>query len=122
MNIRDKVLAILNSDSKEAFLLAMGHRLGISARDIFAEDSLDGLRRAQACNEIMISIWSQVWAMKEAQVNGYLDSDFLSILVGKADVGDARPHLRNAIEGALHAIRDAGAADQPSTGGPPPHG
>lgn len=118
MNIRDQVLAILNSESKEAFLLAIGHRLGISARDIFAEDGLDGLRRAQACNEMMISIWSQAWAMKEARVNGYPDSDFLSVLLGKADAGDARPHLRNAIESALLVIRDAGATDQPSVESP----
>ncbi|MFJ9079449.1 hypothetical protein ACIRO3_30050 [Streptomyces sp. NPDC102278] len=118
MNIRDQVLAILSSESKEAFLLAMGHRLGISAREIFTEDGLDGLQRAQACNEMMISIWAQVWAMKEGQVNGYPDSDFLSVLLDKADVGGARPHLRNAIESALLAIHDAGAADQRSVEGP----
>ncbi|MFI8435284.1 hypothetical protein ACIGJO_16290 [Streptomyces sp. NPDC079020] len=111
MNIRDQVLAILNSESKEAFLLAMGHRLGISARDIFTEDGSHELRQAQACNEMMISIWSQVWAIKEPQANGYPDADFLSVLLGKADSGNARPHLRNAIESALLSMRDAGVED-----------
>ncbi|MYU52844.1 MULTISPECIES: hypothetical protein [Streptomyces] len=101
MNIREQVLAILESESKEAFLLLLGHRLGISARFIFSEESSDGLRQARACNEMMIAIWSQVRAMKDEGVNGYPDSEFLSILLGKADAGNARSYLRDAIESAL---------------------
>lgn len=108
MNIRDRVLAILKSESKEVFLLALGHRLGISARFIFSEESSDGLRQAQACNEMMIAIWSQVSAMKDAEENGYPDSEFLSILLGKADAGNARPHLRNALESVFLSIGDDG--------------
>ncbi|QRX91133.1 hypothetical protein [Streptomyces noursei] len=104
MSTREQVLAIMNSDAKETFLLALGHRLGISARDAFAGDVSQGVRQAQACNEMMIAIWSQAWAMKDEGVNGYPDSDFLSILLEKADVGAARPHLRNAIESALASI------------------
>lgn len=111
MNIRDRVLVILESESKEAFLLALGHRLGISARFIFSEESSDGLRQARACNEMMIAIWSQVSAMKGVEGNGYPDSEFLSILLGKADVGNARPHLRNALESALLSIGDDGVSE-----------
>lgn len=108
MNARDQVLAMLNSESREVFLVALGHRLGISARDVFTGDGGPELRQAQACNEMMISIWSQLWATKEPQAGGYPDPDFLSSLLSKADAGDARPHLRNAIESALRAVRDAG--------------
>ncbi|MBD9700793.1 hypothetical protein [Streptomyces caniscabiei] len=104
MNIRDQVLAILNSPSKETFLLVMGHRLGIAARDVFAGDMQRGMRQAQACNEMMIAIFSQVRAMKDDGADGYPDSDFLSVLLGKADAGDARPHLRHAIESALLSV------------------
>jgi hypothetical protein len=110
MNIRDQVLAILKSESKEAFLLALGHRLGISARGIFSEEGSEALQQARACNEMMIAIWSQVWGMKYARENGYPDSEFLSILMGKSDVGNARHHLRNAIESALLSIHDDGAS------------
>ncbi|MEU5641755.1 hypothetical protein [Streptomyces milbemycinicus] len=111
MNVRDQVLAVLNSESRETFLVAMGHRLGISARDIFTEDRPGALSQAQACNEMMICIWSQVWATKGSGVTGhpgYPDADFLPVLLGKADAGDARSHLRNAIESALLAVREAG--------------
>ncbi|WP_405960970.1 hypothetical protein OG235_31115 [Streptomyces sp. NBC_00024] len=111
MSIRDQVLAILNSPSKEAFLLAMGHRLGISARDVFAGDMQRGMRQAQACNEMMIALWSQVRAMKDEGTHGYPDSDFLSVLLGKADAGDARPHLRHAIESALFSVGEKGTPE-----------
>lgn len=104
MNIREQVLAILESESKEAFLLLLGHRLGISARFTFSEECSDGLRQARACNEMMIAIWSQVGAMKDEGVNGYPDSEFLSILLGKADAGNARSYLRDAIESALLSV------------------
>lgn len=104
MKIRDRVLAALESDSKETFLLAVGHRLGISARGIFAEEASGGLRQAQACNEMMIAIWSQVWAIKDERVSGYPDSESLSILLSKAGAGDVQSHLRGAIEGALFLV------------------
>ncbi|MBA2806745.1 hypothetical protein E0500_004570 [Streptomyces sp. KM273126] len=104
MNIRDRVLAVLESESKEVFLLALGHRLGISARFIFSERSSDALQQARACNEMMIAIWLQVWAMKDDEGDGYPDSEFLPILLGKADAGNARSHLRNAIESALLSV------------------
>ncbi|TNY37958.1 hypothetical protein [Thermomonospora catenispora] len=104
MNIRTKFLEALNSDSKETFLIALGHHLGISARDTFTGDPLNGQREARACNEMMIAIWSQVWAVNDENVRGYPDSDFLSILIEKADAGDARHHLRNAIEIALSFV------------------
>ncbi|MER7791551.1 hypothetical protein [Streptomyces sp. NPDC097640] len=123
MSARDQVLATLNSGSREMFLVALGHRLGISARDVFTGDG-DGdgdgereLREAQACNEMMIAIWSHLWATKEPREGGYPDPDFLSALLRKADAGDARSHLRNAIESALRAVRDAGG-NEPSSGRP----
>ncbi|MDT0346325.1 hypothetical protein [Streptomyces litchfieldiae] len=111
MSIRGQVLAIMNSEAKETFLLAMGHRLGISARDVFAGDAQHGSRQAQACNEMMIAIWSQVWAMKDGAVKGYPDSDFIAILLEKADLGGARLHLRNAIESALVSVGKTGGKD-----------
>lgn len=114
MKIGDRVLAVLESDSKEAFLLALGHRLGISARFIFSERSSDALQQAQACNEMMIAIWLQVWAMKDAEGDGYPDSEFLPILLEKADAGNARSHLRNAIESALLSVRGNGTSGQGS--------
>jgi hypothetical protein len=108
MNIRDRIVAIMNSDAKEAFLLSMGHRLGISARGAFSADAPRGISQASACNEMMITIWSQIWAMKDEAVHGYPDAEFLSVLIGKADAGDARPHLRNAIESALISVGESG--------------
>jgi len=116
MNARDQVLAILNSESRERFLVALGHRLGISARDVFTRDDQYGVQQAQACNEMMISIWSQLWATKKPHVGGYSDPDFLSALLRKADAGDARSHLRNAIGSALRAVHDNGGATPPITG------
>lgn len=105
------MLAVLESDSKGVFLLALGHRLGISARIIFSEGSPDALQQARACNEMMIAIWLQAWAMTDAEGDGYPDSEFPSILLGKADAGNARPHLRNAIESALLSIKGDGASE-----------
>jgi hypothetical protein len=112
VKIHDQVLAALKSESRETFLLAMGHRLGVSAREIFAVQGSDSLRCAQACNEVMIAIWSQLWAAKGSSLQGYPDAEFLSILTGKADVGGARPYLRNAIESSLFFIRESGSSDQ----------
>ncbi|MFI0734525.1 hypothetical protein ACH4S9_36865 [Streptomyces sp. NPDC021225] len=117
MSVRDQVLATLNSGSREMFLVALGHRLGISARDVLTGDGERELREAQACNEMMIAIWSQLWATKDPGEGGYPDPDFLSALLRKADAGDARSHLRNAIESALRAVRDAGG-NEPSSGRP----
>lgn len=111
MNIRDRVLAVLESESKEVFLLALGHRLGTSARFIFSEGSPVALQQARACNEMMIAIWLQVWATKDAEGDGYPDSEFLSVLLGKADAGNARPHLRNAIESALLSVGGYGESE-----------
>ncbi|MFD3538994.1 hypothetical protein ACFWUQ_05780 [Streptomyces sp. NPDC058662] len=115
MNIRDRVLAVLESESKEAFLLALGHRLGTSARFIFSEESSDALQRARACNEMMIAIWLQVWAMKDAEGDGYPDAEFLPILLGKADAGNARSHLRDAIESALLSVNENGTSGREFT-------
>ncbi|MER0243697.1 hypothetical protein AAHZ94_17115 [Streptomyces sp. HSW2009] len=110
MNLRDRVVAVLESESKEVFLLALGHRLGTSARFVFSEGSSDALQQARACNEMMIAIWLQVWAMKDAEGGGYPDSEFISILLEKADAGNARPHLRDAIESALLSVSGNGAS------------
>lgn len=98
------MLAVLESESKEVFLLALGHRLVISARFIFSEGSSDALQQARASNEMMIAIWLQLWAMKDAEADGYPDSEFLPILLGKAHAGNALPHLRDAIESALLSV------------------
>ncbi|MFD8914739.1 hypothetical protein [Streptomyces sp. NPDC059575] len=108
MKIHEQFLTALKSESRETFLLAMGHRLGVSAREIFAEDGPDSLRCARACNEVMIAIWSQLWASKEPSVQSYPDGEFLSILIDKADTGSARPYLRSAIESSLFFIRESG--------------
>ncbi|MBL1097887.1 hypothetical protein [Streptomyces coffeae] len=108
MSARDRVLAILDSHSRETFLIAMGHRLGVSAREVFTGEGPHRLAQAQACNEMMISIWSQLWATKESQDSGYPDPEFLSALLSKADAGDARAHLRHALESALRTVDDAG--------------
>ncbi|MFH8389225.1 hypothetical protein [Streptomyces sp. NPDC018036] len=114
MTIHDQFLTALKSASRETFLLAMGHRLGVSARDVFAEDGPggpggpDALPCARACNEMMIAIWSQLWATKDPGVQGYPDGEFLSILMGKADMGGARPQLRSAIESSLFLMRESG--------------
>ncbi len=107
MSARDRVLAILASESRETFLVAVGHRLGISTRDVFTgEGGPHQLAQARACNEMMISIWSQLWATRDSPGSGYADPDFLSALLAKADAGDARTHLRHALESALRAVRD----------------
>ncbi|MEU8828050.1 hypothetical protein [Streptomyces sp. NPDC048636] len=105
------MLAILDSASRETFLVAMGHRLGISARDVFTGEGPQQLAQARACNEMMISIWSQLWATKDSSGGGYPDPEFLSALLNKADAGDARAHLRHAMESALRAVRAPGAGD-----------
>lgn len=110
MSVRQHVLSALASDSKETFLLALGHRLAISARECFTLEAREGMRQAEACNEMMIVIWVQVLAMKDEGTSGYPDPELLSILVGKADAGEARRHLRNAIEGALRSIAGDGAS------------
>ncbi|OLT38280.1 hypothetical protein BJF79_27475 [Actinomadura sp. CNU-125] len=100
MNVFGRFQAILESDLREEFLKILGHRLGVSAREIFADSSADGLRRAGACNEMMIALWTQLYSTDEAGA-GYPDGEFLSVLLGKADAGDVRGHLRNALESAL---------------------
>ncbi|OLO33465.1 hypothetical protein PZ61_0225210 [Streptomyces sp. MNU77] len=102
------MLAVLKSESKEAFLLALGHRLGLAARFVFSEEGSDALQQAQACNEMMISIWLQVWAMKDGEGDGYPDSEFLPVLLEKADAGNARSYLRDALEAALLYIHRDG--------------
>ncbi|MDJ0386177.1 hypothetical protein [Streptomyces sp. G-G2] len=101
MKIRNQVQSALESEARDLFLRTLGHRLGISAREIFASGNPDGLSQARACNEMMIAIWSQLDVAKSAGVAGYPDSEFLAILLSKADIGGARPHLRSALESAL---------------------
>lgn len=112
MNISDQVLAILNSNGKEMFLVTVGQRLGISTRDAFSKDASQAVLQARACNEMMIAIWSQIWSTKEEAVSGYPDTEFLSILLEKADMGDARSHLKFAIESALSLVDDSGIQGQ----------
>ena len=99
MSMQVRVLEALRSDARESFLVALGHGLGISARSIFAEP--ESSKSGRACNEMMIAIWSQLWAGKSREVDGYPDEEFLHILLAKADLGDARRHLRNALEESL---------------------
>lgn len=108
MKISDQFLAAMQSDSRETFLLAMGHRLGVAAREIFTGDGSADLQRARACNEMMIAIWSQLWATKDPVGGGYPDTEFLRVLIGKADEGDARSYLRSAIESSLFSIHCRG--------------
>ncbi|MEZ0107653.1 hypothetical protein ABH920_001645 [Catenulispora sp. EB89] len=89
-----------------AFLLALGHRLGIAARELYADPATVDAAQASACNEMMISVFSQAWATDDRAVAGYPDADFLSILVGKADAGNARGLLQNAVVSAQR-YRDA---------------
>lgn len=107
MNVREKFLEILGSESRGTFLVSLGNHLGISMRDILREGGSGDLRQARACNEIMIAIWSQVGATIGGSAAGYPDSEFISILMEKADMGNARHHLRNAIEGALLVVESA---------------
>lgn len=111
MNIRDRVQSALESDARELFLRTLGHLLGISAREIFASDTPGSLSQARACNEMMIAIWSQFNVAKSAGVAGYPDSEFLTILLSKADTGDARSYLRSALESALTFVDNITAAD-----------
>ncbi|MFV8132331.1 hypothetical protein [Streptomyces syringium] len=109
MNVRAEVHSILASGARETFLLALGHRLGTSTRLVFVEDGEEGgdrLRAARACNEMMIVVWSQLWATREPETaSGYPDAEFLPVLLEKADAGDARPYLRDALESTLFHLR-----------------
>ncbi|MGP3964951.1 hypothetical protein ACTWPT_54265 [Nonomuraea sp. 3N208] len=111
MKIRDRVRSALESEARELFLRTLGHRLGISAREIFASDTPDSLSQARACNEMMIAIWSQLDVAKSTGVAGYPDSEFLTVLLSKADGGSARPYLRSAIESALTFVDEITAAE-----------
>ncbi|MFD9338334.1 hypothetical protein ACFWBF_28635 [Streptomyces sp. NPDC060028] len=110
--MREDVRAALGSDSRELFLLALGHRLAVAARGAFTEAGAVVVERARACNEMMICVWSQAWATRTGAA-GYPDADFLSVLLEKADVADARPFLRDALESALLAVRTAEREDRP---------
>jgi hypothetical protein len=111
MNIRDRFQSALDSERREFFLRTLGHRIGISAREIFAGDTPDSLAKARACNEMMIAIWSQLDAARSAGVAGYPDTEFLTILLSKADTGNARPYLRSALESSLNFVDGNGAAE-----------
>ncbi|TDC74280.1 hypothetical protein [Streptomyces hainanensis] len=105
MTLGDRVLGVLASEARETFLLALGHRLGIEARQNFlGEDASDALPRARACNEMMIVIWSQLWAGRGAGDEGYPDRDFLTALSHRAQAGDAREQLAQAVRSALLAV------------------
>ncbi|PSK88041.1 hypothetical protein CLV63_1303 [Murinocardiopsis flavida] len=116
MTVQQEFRAVLESGSRDALLRALGHRLGISAREIFAEQAPDALSQARACNEMMIALWAQTDTARRAGVAGYPDAEFLAILRSKADTGGARVHLRRAVEGALAVTRgpaDEGEAPRP---------
>ncbi|MFK8845401.1 hypothetical protein [Streptomyces sp. Ac-502] len=115
MNIRRRILEILNSDSREIFLLALGHRMGIFTRDALLQDAAQGTQYAKACNEMNIAIWSQVWATRDEKVAGYPDAEFLPILLEKADRGDARSFLRYAIDSSLLMLEADGAIEPEAT-------
>ncbi|WP_030017760.1 hypothetical protein [Streptomyces monomycini] len=116
MNIYDRVLEVLASDSRETFLLALGHRMGIFTREALDEDAAHGTHQARACNEMTIAIWSQVWATRDAEVKGYPDSEFLPILLEKADRGDARRYLRYSLESSMLMLEADGAVEPEATG------
>lgn len=113
MKTDEKVLALLGSDLRTMFLKSLGKNLGISARLVFADPGDDGLRRARACNEMMIAIWSQVGATGKL-ADGYPDNVFLSVLIEKADAGNARSNLRNALEFAFKKFDEFLSGDQES--------
>lgn len=112
MKIQERFLLALRSSSREVFLRTLGHRLGVSAREIFANKEPNSLGQAQACNEMMIALWSQTEAAKEAGAAGYPDSEFFSVLLSKANAGDARIHLQRATESALSFFHSAESANQ----------
>ncbi|SDM58812.1 hypothetical protein [Nonomuraea jiangxiensis] len=116
MNIGDRVRTVLGSPRKEKFLLALGHRLGIAARGVFTGDASQAARQAQACNEMMIAIWSQMWAMKTAGPTGHPDREFLAILLEKADAGDARLNLLDALNSALLSMGGDDLSEQETAG------
>lgn len=60
MKIRERVESALRSRTRELFLRTLGHRLGISAREIFVSDDPNSLSQARACNEMMVAIWAQL--------------------------------------------------------------
>lgn len=118
MNVRAEVRSILASGSRETFLLALGHRLGTSTRVVFTEEGPERLRAARACNEMMIVVWSQLWATRAPETaSGYPDAEFLPVLLEKADAGDARPYLRDALESTLLHLRASGAPARPDEEG-----
>ncbi|MET9647095.1 hypothetical protein [Streptomyces syringium] len=121
VNVRAEVHSILASESRETFLLALGHRLGTSTRVVFVEDGEAGsgsLRAARACNEMMIVVWSQLWATRAPETaSGYPDAEFLPVLLEKADAGDARPYLRDALESTLLHLRASGVWTRPDEEG-----
>ena len=111
MRIREQVETTLKSGARELFLRTLGHRLGISAREVFVSDNPNSLSQARACNEMMIAIWSQLAVAKTAGAAGYPDSEFLSILATKADMGDARAYLRSAVESSLDFVGKGNAPE-----------
>ncbi|WP_052851296.1 hypothetical protein [Streptomyces avicenniae] len=116
MSLGNRALAALASDSARGpFLLALGHRLGIAAREIFADGSPGRLRRAQACNEMMIIIWTQARAPRGSG-DGYPDRAFLTALLSKADGGEARPQLDHAVRAALAAVEPPPPPNGPDPG------
>ncbi|GGR42312.1 hypothetical protein GCM10010219_54540 [Streptomyces netropsis] len=118
MNVRAQVRSILASEARETFLLALGHRLGTSTRLVFVEEGPERLRAARACNEMMIVVWSQLWATRAPETaSGYPDAEFLPVLLEKADAGDARPYLRDALESTLVHLRGSGAWSEPDGAG-----
>ncbi|GCD47306.1 hypothetical protein [Streptomyces paromomycinus] len=116
MKIQDRFLEVLTSDARETFLLALGHRMAIFTRDALAQDAAHGTQHARACNEMSIAVWSQVWATRDAEVAGYPDSDFLPVLLEKADRGDARAFLRHAVESSLLVLESDGATEPGASG------
>lgn len=100
MNVEHKFNELLDSKCREAFLQKIGYELGISARQIFAAQGSRDIKEARACNEMVIALWAQVRAAGDEE-RAYPDSELLRVLLSKADLGNARSHLRNAVENAM---------------------
>jgi hypothetical protein len=107
MSTETAVLEALRSERRQTFLLALAHRLGIAARGLYNEPTSADVARARACNEMMIAILSQAWATEDPTNSAYPDAEFLSVLLGKADAGDARLQLRDAVQSALRYLNPA---------------
>lgn len=106
MSVWDDVRAVLESDRRTKFLAAVGWRMAIAGRELYISQSPDDIAQARACNEVVIAIFEQMGADVNPAVTGYPDEDFFPVLSGKADAGNARGHLQQAILTALRQQLD----------------